>query len=181
MEEWNVVHHGKLASHRLLLEFIEKAALTVPDHYFSLTKFACGFSRQSNHIKTFPCHQNCCYLGFFRGLGIIFNSNNGLVSVGHHANEELVEFGGRFISSRSGEEGNFEPNGDKIKYNGSRPVSQIQSIFQRLHKRSMNFVNEYFDERVSSFVGVESLLRAKVRELSKMCQEQVQRVRVDLN
>ena len=156
------------------------SGLKIPDHYFSLTKFACSFARQSQHIKTFPCHTHCCYLGFARGLAIVFNSNNGLVSVGSHANEEVVELGGKFWGSRSAEEGNFEASGERIKYNGVRPTQQIQAIFHKVHKRSMNFINEYFDSRIGSFMGVEGLLRSQLKELTRMCQEQVQRVKVDL-
>jgi hypothetical protein len=40
------------------------------------------------------------------GLAIIFNSNNGVVSVGHHSDKELSGFGGKFDGKRI-EEGNF--------------------------------------------------------------------------
>lgn len=78
----------------------------MPDHFFSLTKFACHFSN-SSHLRTYPTANNCCYFGFPLGLGIVFNPNNGVVSVGLHRNEELCEFGGRFEGSRESEQGNF--------------------------------------------------------------------------
>jgi hypothetical protein len=81
--------------------------LSVPDHFFSLTKFACAFSQSSKHLKIFPCLSNCCYFGFISGLGIVFNSNNGVVSVGCHRNEQLCDFGGRFDGATAAEEGNF--------------------------------------------------------------------------
>lgn len=38
---------------------------------------------------------------------MIFNCNNGLVTIGKHTNEDVTEFGGKFKNSRSGSEGNF--------------------------------------------------------------------------
>lgn len=74
--------------------------LKVPDNYFSLTKFACSYSFNNKYIKTFPCMENYCYFGFVNGLAIIFNSNNGVVSVGYHRNEILCEFGGIFDGTK---------------------------------------------------------------------------------
>ena len=45
----------------------------------------------------------------------------------------------------------------------------------------MNFINEYFDSRIGSFMGVEGLLRSQLKELTMMCQAQMKRVKVDLN
>lgn len=58
--------------------------ICVPENYFSLTKFASLFSSRNKSIKMYPCLKNYCYFGFVSGLGIIFNSNNGIVSVGLH-------------------------------------------------------------------------------------------------
>ena len=85
--------------------------INVPEYYFSLTKFACRFSNYSQAIKTYSCVNNCCYFGFHNGLALIFNSNNGLLSIGHHNNEQLCEFGGKYEGHRSSEEGNFEEKG----------------------------------------------------------------------
>lgn len=49
----------------------------------------------SSYLKTVPCFGGC-YFGFNNGLAMIFNANNGLVSIGKHQNEQLVELGGRF-------------------------------------------------------------------------------------
>jgi hypothetical protein len=38
---------------------------------------------------------------------MVFNANNGLVSIGQHTGERLSEFGGRFDNSKTGFEGNF--------------------------------------------------------------------------
>lgn len=54
----------------------------VPDYFFSLTKFACHFSKNSPSLKTFPCFTNCCYFGYSNGLALIFNSSNALISIG---------------------------------------------------------------------------------------------------
>jgi hypothetical protein len=60
--------------------------VNVPDYYFSLTKFACRFSNNAPFIKTYPCMNNSCYFGYHNGLALIFNSNNGLISIGNHNN-----------------------------------------------------------------------------------------------
>ena len=68
------------------MKYIELLQIDVPEHYLSLIKFACAFSNHNNTIKTFPCHQDYCYFGYINGLAIVFNNNNGLVTVGHHKN-----------------------------------------------------------------------------------------------
>ena len=83
-QQWNIVCSGELTSHNMLLKIIEKAGFVMPQHYFSLTKFVCNTTINSHYLKTFPCFVGCCYFGFFNGLGMIFNSNNGLVSIGQH-------------------------------------------------------------------------------------------------
>lgn len=95
-KEWSVVASGQLISYDTLLEFIELIGTPVPDYYFSLTKFACNFSKHSQHIKTLPCFGGCCYFGYENGLALVFNAANGLVSVGLHHEEQVGEFGGHF-------------------------------------------------------------------------------------
>lgn len=53
-----------------------------------------------------PCKHNHCYFGYKDGLGIVFNSNNGVVSVGNHEKMQLTGYGGKF-KGRKVEEGNF--------------------------------------------------------------------------
>lgn len=43
-----------------------------------------------------PCEGENCYFGYRDGLAIIFNSNNGVVSVGQHENKKISGFGGKF-------------------------------------------------------------------------------------
>lgn len=86
-KQWEIVKSGLLVNHASLMKFIELLQVDVPDHYLSLIKFACTFSAHANSIKTFPCHQNYCYFGYVNGLAIVFNSNNGVVTVGEHLNE----------------------------------------------------------------------------------------------
>jgi len=88
-QEWIVGNSGTINSHSVLLSFISKMGISVPDHYFSLTKFASSLTHRNKAIKMFPCPNNHCYFGFVNGLGIIFNSNNGVVSVGCHQKESL--------------------------------------------------------------------------------------------
>ena len=76
---------GPVPSHKALVNYIQEIGLPFPEHYFSLTKFACTFS-YNGKVKIFPCRTNLCYFGMLNGLGIIFNANNGVVSVGHHQN-----------------------------------------------------------------------------------------------
>lgn len=51
--------------------------------YFSLTKFLTYMSNEKAAAVPCPNSENC-YYGFSEGLGIIFNPNNGVVSVGCH-------------------------------------------------------------------------------------------------
>lgn len=39
---------------------------------------------------------------------------------------------------------------------------QIYSIFQKIHKRSLNFKNEYFDSKIKLLTHIEDLVRAKI-------------------
>lgn len=51
--------------------------------FFSLTKFLTFISNQKT--SAVPCQgSENCYFGYQEGLGIIFNPNNGVVSVGWH-------------------------------------------------------------------------------------------------
>lgn len=107
--------------------------------YFSLTKFLTSISNCK--ISVAPCRgSENCYFGFSEGLGIIFNPNNGVVSVGVHSNKKLTELGGKYELPTYVIEGNFETN-EVIKYSKDRPKGQIYSIFQKMHKRSLNFKN----------------------------------------
>lgn len=71
------------------MKFVELLQVEVPEHYLSLIKFACALSQPHSALRTFPCHQHNCYFGYPNGLAIVFNNNNGLVTVGQHRNEEL--------------------------------------------------------------------------------------------
>ena len=104
---WDIQSSGPLTSHQSLVTEMGKIGLIMPDHYFSLIKYACTFSHGNQFVKVFPCLANHCYFGFVNGLAIVFNSDNGVVSVGHHANEQLCDFGGRFKGAKSAEEGSF--------------------------------------------------------------------------
>ena len=63
----------------------------MPEHYFSLIKFVTNFANlsftQNQSLISTPCANGNCYFGYKTGLAIIFNSNNGVVSVGHHQNK----------------------------------------------------------------------------------------------
>lgn len=57
--------------------------------YFSLTKFLTSISNAQ--AAAVPCKDSeNCYYGFQEGLGIIFNPNNGVVSIGCHAQKRLI-------------------------------------------------------------------------------------------
>ena len=86
-DSWSIIQSGQLVNYDTLVKYIELIEVPVPDHFFSLTKFACNFSKNSHHLKTFPCLVNCCYFGYSNGLALIFNSTNGLISIGVHYNE----------------------------------------------------------------------------------------------
>ena len=75
----------------------------MPEHYFSLVKYVTHFAQESqSRISAHQSTSGCCYFGFRDGLGMVFNSNNGLVSIGRHLGEEVSEFGGVYESSRQG-------------------------------------------------------------------------------
>lgn len=139
--------------------------MDVPEHYLSLIKFTCSFSNSHNAVRTFPCHQNHCYFGYVNGLAIVFNSNNGLVTVGQHRNEELCEFGGKFKSKKVAEEGNFAPGGEIVQYKGERPTQKIYSIYQKIHKRDNNFINETYESRTRIFTSIQSLIINKLKQI----------------
>lgn len=61
-------------------------------------------------------------------------------------------------------EGNFE-TGETIKYTKQRPKSYIYSIFHKMHKKSLNFKNQYFDSKVKIFTNVEELVRSKIDQI----------------
>jgi len=58
----------------------------MPDHYFSLIKFVTSMTsdedENSESLLACPCESENCYFGYRDGLAIVFNSNNGVVSVG---------------------------------------------------------------------------------------------------
>ena len=57
-------------------------------HFFSLTKFLIAI--EDNKLTATPCKTSeNCFFGFESGLGIIFNPNNGVVSVGVHEKKML--------------------------------------------------------------------------------------------
>jgi hypothetical protein len=99
--------------------------------------------------------------------------------VGLHRNEELCEFGGKFEGSRQSEQGNFEQGGERVAFIGERPTAKIHAIFQKLHKRSLNFFNEYIDSRGKIFGSIEGLVKGKLRDIGEACRQEGQAV--DLN
>lgn len=120
--------------------------------YFSLSKFLTSIS--NSRAAAVPCQgSENCYYGYDEGLGITFNSNNGVVSVGNHTNKKLSEFGGKFEHPNFVIEGNFNTN-EIVRYSNERPKQQIYSIYQKMHKRSLNFKNEYFDSKVKLLTHV---------------------------
>lgn len=56
-----------------------------------------------------------------------------------------------------------------MRYVGERPSAKIYSIFQKLHKQSLNFKNEYFESRRKVFLAVEELVRGKLSEIGEEC------------
>ena len=77
-------------------------------HFFSLTKFLIAIEDKKLAASSGKTSENC-YFGFESGLGIIFNPNNGVVSVGVHEKKMLYEYGGKYEGEVSFE-GNFETN-----------------------------------------------------------------------
>lgn len=77
--------------------------------YFSLSKFLTFISNA--RVSAVPCRgSENCYFGYGKGLGIVFNANNGVVSVGSHEGKKVVEFGGKYEIPAFAIEGNFETN-----------------------------------------------------------------------
>jgi hypothetical protein len=180
-EEWAVVGSGQLTTYDTLLQYIDLLGTPVPDHFFSLTKFACHFSKHSAHVKTLPCLAGCCYFGYSNGLALVFNATNGLVSVGLHKEEQVSEFGGKFEGTRWAEEGCFERGGERVRYSGERPSNKIYSIFQKIHKRSLDFHNEYFDSKVKFFTFIEEMLRSQLHLIANECRRDKNLRHVDLS
>jgi hypothetical protein len=82
---------------------------------------------------------------------------------------------------RWAEEGNFERGGDRIRYTGERPANRIYNIFQKLHKRSMDFHNEYFDSKVKCFTCIEEMLRSQLHLIANECRKDKQLRYADLS
>lgn len=49
---------------------------------------------------------------------------------------------------------------------GARPINQIYPIFQRMHMKSLSFINEYFDSKIKVFGNVETLLRNQLKKIT---------------
>lgn len=131
-------------------------------HYFSLTKFLTHISNQK--VSAVACEDSDnCYFGFEEGLGIVFNPNNGVVSVGYHENRTLTEFGAKY-EEEAIMEGNFK-TGELITYHDERPKQRIYALCQKIHKRSLNFKNEYFDSKVKLMHNLQGLIRNKIEEI----------------
>ena len=60
-------------------------------HHFCLARFLSYISRERIRVSS-----ESCYFGFESGLGIIFNKNNGVESVGVHEGRIICEFGGKY-------------------------------------------------------------------------------------
>ena len=104
-DSWDLIDRGNLRNYDELVKYIEKTSLDMKPHYFSLTKFLTAIS--DHKIKASPSRPSRnCYFGFESGLGIIFNPNNGVSSVGFHENKMIYEYGGKYEGQLS-IEGNF--------------------------------------------------------------------------
>jgi tyrosyl-tRNA synthetase len=79
------------------------------------------------------------------------------------------------------EEGNFEEGGERVRYSGERPASKIYAIFQKVHKKSLNFRNEYFDSKIKYFSSIEELLKSKLQQITNECRKTKSMKNVDLN
>ena len=44
-------------------------------------------------------------------------------------------------------------------------MHKIYALFQKLHKRSLNFKNEYFDSKAKILGDLYQLLRGKIKEI----------------
>ena len=53
-----------------------------------------------------------------------------------------------------------------MRYSGERPSNKINGIFQKVHKKSLNFRNEYFDSKIKYFSCIEELLRSKLNQIT---------------
>lgn len=154
--DWDVIDRGMLKNYNELVRYIEEAEIPMKPQFFSLTKFLTSISNENVVAAPCPGSENC-YYGFDQGLGIIFNPNNGVVSVGCHDGKKLSEYGGKYDIPRQVTEGNFLLN-EIIRYpflSTERPKHQIYQIYQKLHKRSLSFKNEYFDSKVKLLTSIE--------------------------
>lgn len=61
-------------------------------------------------------------------------------------------------------EGNFK-TGELITYHDERPKQRIYALCQKIHKRSLNFKNEYFDSKVKLMHNLQGLIRNKIEEI----------------
>jgi hypothetical protein len=93
--EWAVCERGVLRSYAELVQYIEEAGIPMEPHYFSLAKFITSLSNEAVTATPLQGSQNC-YFGYREGLGIVFNSNNGVISVGCHSNKKLNDMGGKY-------------------------------------------------------------------------------------
>ena len=54
-----------------------------------------------------------------------------------------------------------------MRYADARPASKIYRIFQNIHRKSINFVNDYFDSKVKIFTEVENMLRSQLDSFNR--------------
>lgn len=103
--------------------------------------------RYSQHLQFLRKHGSY-FFGFKTGLGFKFalhgkvNHKIALVTIGSHEVEMVTDFGVKFHDSRCIEEGNFVLK-ETITYNkfAERPRDKCVAIFQKNHKKALNFIN----------------------------------------
>lgn len=63
------------------------------------------------------------------------------------------------------EEGNFSGGGEVVKYGSERPTQRIYQIYQKLHKKDYNFVNEACEAKAKVFASIQSLIVNKLKSI----------------
>ena len=92
--DFRVIDSGEMRDHQNLMEKIRLLNIDLPEQYFSLIKFVSLVD--NGNIVARPMKSGNCYFGYEHGLAIVFNSNNGVVSVGVHSQGRITEFGGKY-------------------------------------------------------------------------------------
>lgn len=69
------------------------------------------------------------------------------------------------MSKKVTEEGNFAASGESVQYKGERPTQRIHQIYQKLHRRDSNFVNESYESKAKIFTSIQSLIINKLKQI----------------